>query len=321
LNNLFQKKNYRKVVQGLLTGCLYSGAALSASPGFEGISAICGDCKIEKYASCGDGKFLEGPVFNRDGELLMTGMNSGELLKVDKARQCTVSRPLPGKPTGLSILSDGNMLVTSRDLNVRILNLEADEDTVIRQKYGVENLRGINDNELDKNGGVYFTEPYGSSALNPIGRVFYLPAPISKDSKKELMVITKEIAYPNGVALSPDEKTLYVSDFAKNRIIGIPMSAPGVTDPNAFPYVFIQLIGGKGPDGITVDAHGNLYAAQYLGGQVAIIDKYGNPYGAIRLPEEAGVGTTNIAIHEGYLYITEAQKNEVWRVKLSGKNS
>ena len=78
------------VVSGALSvQAAFAQAALgqSATP----LSEICGDCKVEKVTSCGAGKFLEGPNFDKDGVLWMVGLMAGEILKVSKDGQCTVA--------------------------------------------------------------------------------------------------------------------------------------------------------------------------------------------------------------------------------------
>ena len=86
-------------------------------------------------------------------------------------------------------------------------------------------------------------------------------------------------------------------------------------NPLGTPYVFAHLEGGMGPDGLNVDARGNVYAAHYFAGRVRVFTSFGEPYGSIRLPEGAGRQTTNVTFRDGHLYITEAGKGEVWRVK------
>jgi sugar lactone lactonase YvrE len=54
-----------------------------------------------------------------------------------------------------------------------------------------------------------------------------------------------------------------------------------------------------------------------MGGEIVVLDPNGFIVGTIPLPEGAGQQTTNVAFHQGYLYITEAGKNEVWRVKMN----
>src|SRR5690606_38478824 len=106
-----------------------------------------------------------------------------------------------------------------------------------------------------------------------------------------------------------DGARVYVAEFAANRILSIP--GPLSRNPADVPHVFAQLVGGLGPDGLLVDDAGNLYAAQFFAGQIAVMDAFAMPYGVIRLPDGAGQGTTNLALHDGYLYVTEAFANEV----------
>ncbi|MER2047657.1 MAG: SMP-30/gluconolactonase/LRE family protein, partial [Solibacillus sp.] len=77
--------------------------------------------------------------------------------------------------------------------------------------------------------------------------------------------------------------------------------------------------GGIGPDGLAVDAEGNLYVAHFQAGEVVVVDANGFKYGTIRLPEDAGTFATNLAFHDGYLYVTESSKNEVWRIQVKKK--
>jgi gluconolactonase len=175
-------------------------------------------------------------------------------------------------------------------------------------------MKGLNDLVISSSGGIYFTEPYGSNATKTDGRVYYY-----SPETKAVTLVGDTFAFPNGVMLSPDEKTLYVGDYALNRIVGIPMSQDGTVNTAGVPYVFAYMQGGVGPDGMVVDEAGNLYVAHYKAGEVLVYDPSGFVVETFRMPEGAGKWTTNVALHEGYLYITEAEKNEIWRVAVKTK--
>ena len=153
------------------------------------------------------------------------------------------------------------------------------------------------------------TEPYGSDSSRPDGRVFYLPPGV-----EQLELFVGGIAYPNGIVVSPNGKVVYVAEFAKNRIIAAP--AIGQTGAQV-PHVFYQFNGGFGPDGLAVDSEGNLYVARLEAGMVSIIDPNGFSYGDIILPEGSGTGLSNIALYDGYMYVCESFKSEVWRIKIN----
>src|SRR5690606_30311765 len=125
----------------------------------------------------------------------------------------------------------------------------------------------------------YFTEPYGSSTLDPDGRVFYLPP----GQNAALTVAVDGLAFPNGIVLSADGLKLFVGEYANKRIL----SVPSARSANVFdvPYVFANIEGGVGPDGMALDAEGNLYAAVFQGGEIRVLDPNGFAYGSILLPE------------------------------------
>jgi gluconolactonase len=181
--------------------------------------------------------------------------------------------------------------------------------TFLTNKFGNENFHGLDDLYFDRQGGLYLTDAYGSSVLHPQGQVFYM-APDGTVTK----LISGNLAFPNGVVLSPDERTLYINDWGSNRIIAVPVTAPGKVDIDSA-WVFAYLNGGRGPDSMTIDAQGNVYAAHYGAGEVVVFDPHGFFYGAIRLPAGAGMVPSNVALHNGYLYITEMDQHTVWRVR------
>jgi gluconolactonase len=145
--------------------------------------------------------------------------------------------------------------------------------------------------------------------FNPNGRLLY------RDANGEIKrLVGGGMMFPNGVVLSPDEKLLYIDEWGANRILVVPVISPGVINP-ARGYIFATLNGGHGPDSMTADGAGNIYAAHSGSGEVVVFAPNGDYYGAIRLPEGAGSDPTNVAFHDGYLYVTEASEHTIWRVK------
>jgi sugar lactone lactonase YvrE len=100
-----------------------------------------------------------------------------------------------------------------------------------------------------------------------------------------------------------------VVESAAKRVLSIGLAAPGVP---SWSEVAAYLPG----DGLAVDIADNLYVAQPRGGGVTVLDRDRLAIGSISLPPEAGSRTTNLTFHDGHLYITEARKNEVWRVEV-----
>ncbi|RNF40400.1 SMP-30/gluconolactonase/LRE family protein [Planococcus salinus] len=260
----------------------------------------------EKVAA-GEEGFMEGVNFDREGDIWMVSPMSGELLKVE-GEEIQHVEEFPS-PVGAKFHKDGRLFMTDLTGVIHAYDPETGESEIAVSTYEGEPLNGLNDLVFDEAGGLYFTEPMGSSATHPVGRVFYLPA-----DSTEPELFAENIAYPNGVAISADGNRVYISEFGKNRVLAVPaLNAPPSPET---PFVFGHYEGGIGPDGLAVDAEGNLYIAHFQAGEIVVQDANGFTSGTIRLPENAGTFTTNLAFHDGYLYITESSKNEVWRIEV-----
>ena len=290
-------------------GSVLAETALEASGPRHTLSEIISSSSSwEKVVSKCRG-FAEGINFDRDGQLWMVGVASGELFKAVDG-ECLTIGDVQSSPNGAKFHKDGRLFVTDRLLGLMEVDTQTGARKLIVDSYENKKFRGVNDLVFDEKGGLYFTDAAGSSALEPIGRVFYLPP--GPGAKVELFA--DNLAYPNGIALSSNGQRVYIAEFDKKRIISKPSKNAKKSPETAF--VFCRLEGGIGPDGMAVDSEGNLYVAEFFAGEIAIFDKDGFAYGALRMPKDAGPMVTNLAIHEGYLYVTEGMKNEVWRLKI-----
>jgi len=263
----------------------------------------------EKVAT-GSG-FMEGINFDRNGKIWMVSPATGEIMTVEGDKVSVVGEKYK-LPVGAKFHKDGRLFITDLTGELYAYNTTTGERTTIVNSYNGLPLNGLNDLVFDNSGGIYFTEPMGSSATKPIGRIFYLPPDGSG-----LQLFQENIAYPNGIALSADGQRVYISEFAKNQVISVP--SKNAKDQRETSFVFGQFEGGIGPDGLAVDAKGNLYVAHFQAGEIVVLDASGFKYGTIRLPKDAGTFTTNLTFHNGYLYVTESLKNEVWRIKVNQK--
>ncbi len=289
---------------------VFSAGLLVAQPAPTGprhsLSEICDNCTWEKVATCGG--FLEGPSFDKAGQLFMVSCIAGDILKVEKDKCVSITKT--AGPGGSKFHKDGRLFITDRSAGIVSIDTKTGTKTTVVDSFDNKPFKGTNDLIFDANGGLYFTDPAGSNALKRDGRVFYLPP--GPGAKPQLMY--SGIAYPNGIALSPDGQKLYIGEFLMNRIITVPIVNP--KNKLESPGVFANLEGIIGPDGLAVDKEGNVYTAHMGSGDIAIFDPMGFKYGALRLPEGAGPFATNLTFHNGYLYVTEAIKGEVWRIKL-----
>jgi gluconolactonase len=272
-----------------------------------GLNSICGECKLEKFTDACAGR-LEGPNFDKEGNLWLVSHTTGQIYRVTADGRCTEVAHTSA-PNGLRFHKDGRLFGVDHHDGIFWLDTKTLKLTFITNQYHSGNFAGLDDLFFDSTGGLYMTDAWGSSVLNPSGHVFYM-TPAGRITRP----ISGNLAYPNGVVLSPDEKTLYVDDFGTNRVIAVPVEAPGVLNIEGA-WVFAYLNGGHGPDSMTADANGNLYVAHHSAGEVVVYSPRGFLYGSIKMPDGAGMTPSNAAFHEGYLYITEMDQHTVWRVK------
>ncbi len=317
---------FDKYLAGALALLAVAGPARAAEPAASqtttvgghvlGLKPICDACKPERFAT-GFQDLLEGPTFDREGDLLVLGIVKGNIWRVTPDGHASVAVALPPEiklPAGLRFAPDGTLYGVAMGSGVFTVDLATRKTVIVANGVYLRGVpdgafHGLDDLFIDHAGGIYVTDAAGSGALRPIGQVLYRDP--GGDFRR---VVPDGLAFPNGIVLSPDEKTLYISEWGRGQILAAPVVGPGVIN-FTMSYVFARLSGGHGPDSITADADGNVYAAHYGSREIAVFAPNGDYYGAIQLPAEAGSQPTNVAIHDGYLYLTESEKGEIWRVK------
>ena len=174
-----------------------------------------------------------------------------------------------GSPDGHKVLADSTHLVCDESQHA-ILHLDAHGKVIGKASAECDGkpLRGPNDLTIDPKGGFYFTDPGDSSQAKPIGTVHYV------DSKGKTHLVAEGLAYPNGIVLRPDGKTLLVGESGFNRILSYKVLTPGEVDRM---QVFADLPSKQGdqidnqPDGMCLDEAGNLYIAHYGMRQVQVL--------------------------------------------------
>ena len=283
---------------GLLAAAFLTAAAPPADP------SLCPDCSIEKVASCGG--FLEGPNFDAQGLLWVVDYATGNILTVGDGR-CTIVATTGGAANGARFGPDGRLYVADAKRGLLVFDPKRRTIEVVLDRLEGEPLVGANDLAFDTAGNLYMTVRGTSTYLDASGRVILL-------AKGETVprVLARNLRFPNGIAVTPQGNQLFVGLFAEKAILAIRLD-PKTSEPQ-LSYVFARTEGGVGPDGMTLDAKGGLLWADFGGGTISSADAGGRTLGSIRLPEGAGQRVTNMAFKDGRLYVTEAERGEIWRV-------
>ncbi|MGD9645597.1 MAG: SMP-30/gluconolactonase/LRE family protein [Pirellulales bacterium] len=212
-----------------------------------------------------------------------------------------------GAPNGHKILADGTHLVCDASHHA-VLHLSAEGKLLppAADKCAGKPLRGPNDLSLDTpHGGFYFTDPGGSSLEAPIGTLHYV------DAEGVTHLCDEGLAFPNGVALSSDGRTLYMGESQKNRILVYEVKSPGQLGERRVLAELPKKDEAAGqidnqPDGMCLDAAGNIYVAHYGMHQVQVLSTAGK----LLARYEAGTLTTsNVAFggpRRDQLFVTGA---------------
>ena len=205
----------------------------------------------------------DGIIGMNDGSLLLAQNDSSQVLKLDKNGKTSVAYSNTHTGGALSINPKGAVFIVERGLHAKIEQL-APQRKVLADTYNgdpIDCIGGvINDLTADSNGGVYFT----------MGGLFY------SDPKGIVTRYGENVAATNGVVLSPDEKTLYVTNGGTVAAFDV---QPDGSLKNQRQFVALPSGGG---DGMTIDAQRRLYVT--AGPAVHVVAPDGKLLGTIPAP-------------------------------------
>ncbi len=242
------------------------------------------------------GIVLEGPAFAREGTLFFCDASGGRILRLSPDQRVSTVLEMDLKPGGIAIHRDGRLFVAA-------LDIPGGRGAISAVRPDGSDLRTIvppqagylpNDLVFDASGGLYFSDFRGTST-DPVGGVYYL----SPDGQTVTPVLSR-IAKANGVALSPDGKILWATEFGSNRLHRVELASATTATSlgTAIPYHLT----GPAPDSMRADADGNVYVALYGQGRLLVLNGMGIPIGQILLPgrdEGHNLLTTNMAFRPG----------------------
>lgn len=230
-----------------------------------------------------EGLQLEGLCFDRNGDLTLCEVFGGTVFHVTlpdkKVTQLFTSHK--ENPAAVKIHKDGRLFVCylgdfERSGGVFAVNAEGEaEETIVSD---IDTEYCVDDLVFDSKGGFYFTDFRGYST-NLKGGVYYV-AP----DYKSITPVLQNLAVANGVALSTDEKTLWVTETNANRLHRIDLLEDGVTIAPFGASIPYHFTGHEGPDSCCIDSDDNLYVAMYGQGRVLVFNKKGYPIGQILIP-------------------------------------
>lgn len=227
----------------------------------------------------GGGRTLEGATLDKAGNLFFTDTTEQRILKLTPDKKLTVLKKFTNfKPAGLAMAKNGRLFVAAMDLPRQrgvILSLNPD-GTQIKTELPASAGYVPDDLVFDKKENLYFADFRGLSSVGS-GGVYYFDR-----TSKKVTTILPNMAKANGIALSPDGKTLWVTEYARNKLHRVELQDATHIMPVGSTTAFYFT--GPAPDSMRIDSDGNLYVAMHRQGRFMVFDPVGMPIGQILIP-------------------------------------
>ncbi len=253
--------------------------------------------------------FLEGPSFDRDGNLYVTDIPYGRIFRIAPDASWTLVAEYDGWPNGLKIHRDGRIFITDYKTGIMLLDPVRGTLEPILTNRKSESFRGMNDLFFDRAGQLYFTDQGQTGMHDPSGRVYRYNL-----ETERLDLLLSNAPSPNGLVMNPQESVLYVAMTRGNAIWRVPIFADGSTSKVS---IFAAMAGGvSGADGMAMDRDGSLHVCDAGNACVWSFSQWAEPRFRYRATSE-GRSTTNCAFggsDNRDLFITESESGSILRV-------
>ncbi len=244
--------------------------------------------------------FTEGPAADDQGNVYFSEVTGNRIMKLLSDGTWTEFRNPSGRANGLAFDAQGRLVACEGareggERRVTRTDMKTGKVEVLASEFEGKRLNSPNDLVIAKNGRIYFTDPrYGGQEERELETEdVYM---IDTDGSLKRVATKPDIAKPNGIVLSPDQKTLFVADTqpgppAEARLMAFDVADDGgLSNPRAH-YSFGA---GRGIDGMAIDVEGNIYGAAGDNGAppenragVYVVNPLGKLLGRIDVPEDS----------------------------------
>lgn len=217
--------------------------------------------------------FTEGPVWLPSGELAFSDIPKNRIYKIDK----TVFREPSNNSNGLALDPQGRLIACEHGSR-SVTRTETDgKMTTLASAFEGKKLNSPNDVIVRSDGTIFFTDPPYAIKKEQQELAFQGVFAIAPDGK--LSAIARDFNKPNGIGLSPDEKTLYVADTEGNHVRAFDLAKDGSVSNGR---VFCEV---PGPDGLKVDQKGYVWCTAKDG--VRVMNPKGELVSTVAVPQQS----------------------------------
>jgi len=250
--------------------------------------------------------FLEGPSFDRDGNLYVTDIPYGRVFRISPDREWTLIAEYDGWPNGLKIHRDGRIFITDYKHGIMLLESGSGTVTPFLTHKRSEGFKGVNDLFFGPDGAMYFTDQGQTGMHDPTGRVYRLDL---ESGRLDCLIDT--CPSPNGLVLDGTDDALFVAMTRGNAVWRVPVFPDVVTSKAG---IFTAMAGGvSGADGMALDAEGSLYVCDAGNGCVWSFTQWAEPLHRYRTPTD-GRSMTNLAFGgpgNTHIFVTESATGSI----------
>ncbi len=257
--------------------------------------------------------FPEGPVWMADGSVILGEISGKKVTRVAADGSKSEIGKAGGGPNGVATGPDGALYVCNngggaydgtpswmstgpaadyKNGSIQRIDIRTGETRVLYSECNGHKLSAPNDIVFDREGGFYFTDLGKRYAhQRDHGGLYYALPDGSKVTELAYPIVS-----PNGVGLSPDEKTVYIADTESSRLFAFDILSPGVIRKEPFPAPYggrcvCGLPGFQRFDSLAVEAAGNICVATLVTGHITVISPGGEVVRQVKMPD---VYPTNI---------------------------
>lgn len=252
----------------------------------NGLSALVESEELQTLAT--GFEFTEGPLWLADGSILIQDIKTEKTHRIRPDRSVELVRDKTGAANGQTFLKDGRIIFCEQN-GRRMSTMAADGSDCqpLFENYRGDRLNSPNDVVCRSDGQAYFTDPaYGvptpaDKVLAYQGVFRWNPA---ESGDEALHLLIDDFEKPNGLAFSPDEKTLYVNDTGKYHVRAFQVGPNGdLLDKPGRIFATLDPEEPGGPDGLKVDQKGRVYVAVALG--IWVFEPDGKLLGILATPK------------------------------------